>query len=32
MSNHIILETSRLYLRKIQKNDDILISEILQDY
>ena len=31
MSNHIILETSRLYLRKIQKNDDILISEILQD-
>lgn len=31
MSNHIILETSRLYLRRIQKNDDILISEILQD-
>lgn len=31
MSNHIILETSRLYLRKIQKNDDILISEMLQD-
>lgn len=31
MSNHIILETSRLYLRKIQKNDDRLISEILQD-
>ena len=31
MNNHIILETSRLYLRKIQKNDDILISEILQD-
>ena len=31
MSNHIILETSRLYLRKIQKYDDILISEILQD-
>lgn len=31
MSNHIILETSHLYLRKIQKNDDILISEILQD-
>ena len=31
MNNHIILETSRLYLRKIQKNDDRLISEILQD-